>query len=79
MNIRVNSCVLSVASGRAERRSFVSKKKTCYQSKLSQHYEILQEHSRREDRQFHPDGDNRLRINLSHAVLHEPLLKIYFW
>ena len=44
-------------------------KKTCYQSKLLYHYEIIQEHSCREDRQLYPDGHHRLRINIPHAVM----------
>ena len=45
-----------------------------YQSKLLHHYEIIQKHPRREDRQFHPDGHYRLRVNLPHAILHESLI-----
>ena len=59
MNIRVNYG-----------HSFPNKK-TCYQSKLLYHYEILQEHSCREDRQLHPDGHHRLRLHLPHAILHK--------
>ena len=45
-----------------------------YQSKLLHHYEIIQKHPRREDRQLYPDGHNRLRVNLPHAILHESLI-----
>ena len=49
-----------------------------YQSKLLYHYEILQEHSCWEDRQLHPDGDHRLRINIPHAVMrHITLIVIH--